>query len=297
LHGAGRMPALPGPIVIRGLGDYNAGMFEQSMDLSDVFAKLKRADESLSEFVAPLWPGVSLAAAWVEGQPRLYKLQGVPPEEGYYLLHVEEDVATVLHAVSDEEARKYRGYLAKTSVILLEHGLAFPASFAERLQGITKPRPIRFAEGAPLQQVASRFDGVNLLFDGAPAADKSSPLAGLFSGSSIFTPGELLGMPGTEKGSEDAALAQAAIIEHPTLDTQYRLEAILDSAHAELLDWSPAGEMLRVLWRKDNVEHTTLLHSTASPITCGICLPGVRTSFDPGALTRLLIDHALDAWE
>ncbi|MHB9024453.1 MAG: hypothetical protein ACYC7E_09790 [Armatimonadota bacterium] len=269
-------------------------MFEQSMDLSDVFAKLKRADESLSEFVAPLWPGVKLAAAWVEGQPRLYRLPDVPEEKGYYLLHVEDDVATVVQPASDEEARKYRGNLAKAKVVLLEFGLAYPASFAERLQGITRPWPIQFAEGAPLQEVAARFDGVNLLFDGA-GADQSSPLAGLFSGSSIFTPGELLGVPGTENVSVDAENVLASLQAQSDLATQYRLEAFLTSSHAELVEWSPKGEQLRVRWRKDETEHTILLPSAASPITSGICLANART-FDPGALTRLLVEHALDAW-
>ncbi len=33
------------------------GMFDESLDLADVLAKLRRADDSLGEFIAPLWPG------------------------------------------------------------------------------------------------------------------------------------------------------------------------------------------------------------------------------------------------
>ena len=174
-------------------------MFDESLELSDVLAKLRRADDSLGEFVAPLWPGVSLAAAWIEGKPRLFALDEVPAEgEGYFLLTITEERARVTRAATAEETRRYLGHLTKSSVILLEPGWAFPASSVERLQGIRGPRPIHFAAGEPLTKVKARYDGLNLLFEGEQQAGKTSAIEDLFSSVSIFAPGDLLGIPGEE---------------------------------------------------------------------------------------------------
>lgn len=271
-------------------------MFGESSDLSDVLRKLKRADEALAEFVAPLWPGVALAAAWMEGRPQLFRVPDAPPAAGYYLLGTDGDAASVLRQAEEHEARQYRGLLEKASVILLEGGFAYPASFAERLQGITAPRPIHFADGAPLQQVIARFDGVNLFYDCRPEeATKSSPLAGLLGESSIFTPGELLGIPGQEAAGGGAEAAQREMAAQPGLATEYRLRAVLDPAGAILHEWSQADDAVTLHWRRLDEARDVVLRDLAPPITSGICLPGAR-GFDPGALTRLLIEHALDRW-
>ena len=270
-------------------------MLGESSDLSDVLKKLKRADEALTEFVAPLWPGVKHVVAWIEGRPQRFRLTDENMQAGYYLLGTQDDAATIVRTAEEQEARQYRGMLEKASVILMEHGLAYPASFAERLQGITAPRPIHFAAGEPLQQVFARFDGINLFFDCRPGEEKKSPLAGLFSESSIFTPGELLGIPGQEAAGSNAETAQREIDDHPGLITEYRLRAVLDPAGAILHEWSKTDSDISLHWRRLDEAHDVVLHTDASPITSGICLPGAR-GFDSAALTRLLIEHALDTW-
>lgn len=257
--------------------------------------KLKRADEALTELVAPLWPGVELVAAWIEGAPRLFRVEGVPDREAYCYFATADEVATVIREASDEEARRFRGHFARASVILLADELAYPASFAERLQGITAPRPIHFAQGAPLTKLLARFDGLNLFHDPGAAGEASGPLAGLFSESSIFTAGELLDTPGKQAAGGEAESALREITAHPELITQYRLGAVLDSAGAALEDWSREGDRIRLRWRRGDEEYSALLARDAAPITSGICLPGAR-GIDVPALTRYLLDHALDPW-
>ena len=135
----------------------------------------------------------------MEKGPQLFQLASAPERAGYYLLGSEGEFASMARPADANEAQRYRNYLDRSTVILLGDELAFPASFAERLQGITGPRPIFFAEGKPLNEVVARFDGLNLLYERTPSAEKSSsPLAGLFSEASIFSPGELLDVPGQE---------------------------------------------------------------------------------------------------
>jgi len=274
-------------------------MSEQSLELSDILARLKRVDESLAEFIAPLWPGVTRAAAWIEGQPRLFRLEEVPAEEGYYLLRIAEETATVVRAAEEEEARKFRGYLTKADVILLEDGLAFPASSVERLQGMTAPRPLRFlpSSAEPLSRVQARFDGLNLYFDGSARKEKAlSPLEELFAEVEIFTPGELLGVPGTTDAADDARQALDRLREDAELQATWTLQAIVESADAVLVDWQREGDGARVHWRKLGEEHTASIAHLAAPITSGISLAGAR-AFDPARLLHLLHEHILDEWE
>lgn len=282
-------------LAIARCAQYNAGMFGESLDLADVMKKLKRADTALTEFVAPLWPGVSQAAAWMEGRPQIFRISDAPEREGYFLLGTQDGTAAILREAEPQEARQFRGYLEKASVILLDCGLAYPASFAERLQGITAPRPIHFAEGKPSQQIIARFDGINLFFDSFPGQEKSSPLAGLFGESSIFTPGELLGIPGQESAGGGAEKEREALRKRPDLAIEYRLNAVLAPTGAILHEWSHTDGEIHLHWRCEDEAHDIVLHSDASPITSGICLPGAR-GFDPSTLTRTLLDHALDTW-
>jgi len=272
-------------------------MFDEPLELSDVLAKLKRADESLAEFIAPLWPGVVLAAAWIEGKPRLFSLEGVPEDrEGYFLLGIDEERARVLREAEEDEIRRYRGYLTKATVILLEDGLAYPASSVERLQGIIAPRPIHFAEGVPLTKVKARYDGLNLLFDSEQRPGKSlSPLEDLFAGVPTITPDELLGIPGPDTAVDEAKEALCRLHQQPDLAIEYRLKAVLDVGGATLIDWAKTEEGIRVHWGRPDEEHTVTLRTPNAPITSGISLAGAR-AFDPATLIRLLIEHVLDAW-
>lgn len=271
-------------------------MFDDGLDLADVLNNLRRADESLTEFVAPLWPGVERAAVWMEGQTRLYQLDDVPAQEGYYLLGTADDRAHPQHLAEERDAQKYRSYLTAASVILLEDGLAYPASFAEQLQGITAPRPIHFAEGEPLRQVQARYDGINLFYDGGPKAKVTSAIEDLFGASDLFSPGELFGIPGETSAGGDAEAALAELREHPDRATEYRLRAVLEPVGAIITEWSRAADgTLTVRWRREDEEHTVRLRQAASPITSGICLPGMR-GFDPSLLLHFLLQHALDSW-
>ncbi len=269
-------------------------MTDDALGLSDVLAKIRRADESLTEFVAPVWPGVARAAVWMEGKPRLFGLDDAPTDAGFYLLGTDTQ-ARVLRPAEPSEVRRFLDFLGKASVILLDDAFAFPASFAERLQGITGPRPIHFAEGEPLAKVQARFDGINLFFDGGTAAKSDNPLAGLFGESSIFSPGELLGVPGTSAAGDEAEAARAKLQANPDAAVELRLRMVLGPAGATLDTWRRDGDTLVVVWQQDGQSHTVTLRNADSPITSGICLPGSR-GFDLGALTRLLLDHALDAW-
>ena len=272
---------------------YNAAMFGESLDLAAVLNRLKRADAALTEFIAPLWPGVQLAGAWMEQGPRLYRVDEAPVQAGYYLLGTRDDAASVIREAEADDAQRYRNYLERAGVILLEHDLAYPASFAERLQGITAPRPIHFAQGEPLRQVVARFDGINLFFERIPGAVKASPLDELLSGNTIFTTGEMLGVPGQDSGGAEQALQ--ALRERPELAIEYQLKSVIAPAGGELLEWQCADEAIALRWRRRDEEHALDLAAPVSPITSGICLPGAR-NFDPAALTRLLVEHALDVW-
>ena len=274
-------------------------MNDESLELSDVLARLKRADESLAEFIAPLWPGVSLAAAWIEGKARLFHLDGVPAEEGYFLLKIEEETAAIVRPAEQEEIRKYLNYLTKAGVTLLDQGLAFPAGSVERLQGITGPYPIHFAEGQPLAQVQARFDGLNLLFDCTVTSIKHSdnPLEELFAGGSSFTIGsDFLDIPGEEVSGEDAPQALERLHANPDLYTEFHLKSVLEAGGAVLERWSREADGLHLRWRRQDEVHTVTLASDNAPITSGISLAGART-FDPALLIRLLHQHILDAWK
>jgi hypothetical protein len=204
-------------------------------------------------------------------------------------------MAHVIREAEPDDAQRYRNYLERATVILLDHELAYPASFAERLQGITKPRPIHFAPILPSQQVVARFDGINLFFERIPGELPFSPLDELFSGNTIFTPGELLGIPGQENASDGATQAQQALDDDPNLLLQYQLSAVLDPAGGVLNDCSLADDALHLRWRRLEETGEITLTSSVSPITSGICLPGAH-GFDSADLTRFLLAHALDAW-
>lgn len=300
----GRSPSHPfiessDRIATRFAGRYNAGMFDQSLDLSDVLARLKRADESLAEFIAPLWPGVSLAAAWIEGKPRLFHLQDVPTQEDYYLLKIEEGSAAITRLAEAEEVRKYLNYLTKASVVLLDQDMAYPAGPIERLQGIIGPHPIRFAQGVPLMQVQARFDGLNLLFDSAMAerGHSDNPLEELFAGGASLSFGsDLLDIPAEEASGEDASQVLDRLRKHPDLYTEYRLKSVLEAGGAVLESWSREADGLHIRWRLEDDVHTVILASDNAPITSGISLAAART-FDPAQLIRLLHEHILDAWK
>ena len=270
-------------------------MFNESLDLADVLAKLKRADESLAEFVAPLWPGVSRAAAWIEGKPRLFRLDEAPAVAGYYLLRIADETAVVVRPAEDEEARKFRGYLTKASVILLDDGLAFPASSVERLQGMSAPRPLHFAAGVPLAPVQARFDGLNLFFDGVRGKQALTPLEEIFAQVDIFAPGDLLSAPGSETAGDDAAQALDALRAHPELRDEWTLRAVVESAGGAWRGWSREARGGRVRWELAGDAHEAHIETIAAPITSGISLAGART-FDPASLSRLLHEHILDAW-
>ena len=270
-------------------------MFGESLDLASVLNRLKRADEALTEFIAPLWPGVALAGAWMEHGPCLFRVEETPAQAGYYLLGTQGDTARVIRAAEADDAQRYRNYLERAAVILLEHDLAYPASFAERLQGITAPRPLHFAQGIPLQQVVARFDGINLFFDRMPGETKSSPLDGLFSGNTIFTPGEMLGVPGQDSAGGGAEQAQQAMQENAQLIIEYQLKAVIEPAGGIISELAVEAGAIHLHWRRLEEAHDVTLASPACPITSGICLPGAR-GFDPAALTRLLLEHALDVW-
>jgi len=271
-------------------------MFDESLELSDVLARLRRADESLEEFVAPLWPGVRLAAAWIEGKARLFHLEETPAEEGYYLLKIAEQTAALLRPADEEEICKYLGYLTKASVILLERGMAFPAGSIERLQGITGPHPIHFAQGEPLARVQARFDGVNLYFAGAAAVRHSdNPLEELFSGQSLAIGEDMLDIHGEQASGEDAARALERLRENADLYTEYRLRSVLETAGAVLEEWRREDGGLHLRWRLEDEVHAVTIASDGSPITSGISLAGAR-AFDPATLIRLLHQHILDAW-
>ncbi len=266
-------------------------MFDESLDLSEVMRGLKRADEALTECIAPVWGGVQLVAAWMEGRPRLYRLTAPSEHEGYFLLTTEGESATISRSAEPDEVNRYLRLLPPARVVLLEDGLAYPATFAERLQGITGPRPIHFALEPALTEVQARFDGLNLYAE-ARAAEPDNPLAGLFGNASIFTPGELLDVPGS---GEDAHAVQDILLADPGRAITYRLEAILTAAAATLVSWTHADGLV-VLWLRDEVVHETYLPAAVPPITTGICLPGART-FAAGKLARFLLAHALDTWE
>jgi hypothetical protein len=270
-------------------------MTDNGFNLSDVLSQLKRADDALTEFTAPLWPGVQLAAVWMEGAARLFRVEDVPAQEGYYHLATEGDVARPVRNAVEKDVDNFLHYLAKAKVLLLCDGLAFPASHAERLQGITGPRTIHLADGRPLEEVHARFDGINLFLDHDTMDKKKAPFGDLFTEDSIFAPGSLLGTPGENTAEEEAETVLHDLVAHPDQVTHFRLDSVLVPAGAMLEEWAWDGGQLTFTWRRLDEEYTTTIAQAASPITTGICLPGAK-GFDPGRLTRMLLDHALDAW-
>lgn len=282
------------------LARYNAPMFDDALDLSDVLARLKRADESLAEFVAPLWPGVVMAAAWIEGKPRLFRLPDVPAAEGYYSLTIDEHTATVVRAAENHEIKSFLNYLGKASVILLDGGLAYPAGSVERLQGITAPRPIHFAPDTLLARVQARFDGLNLFYDSAAKGgnksdDPFAELLGMPAADGLDD--DLFGLLGDDDGDASAQKALDRLHEDPQRYDEARLTAVVETAGAVLSSWSKEPDGYAVRWRREDAVHDIRLAHAAAPITSGISLAGARArSFDPATLVRELHQHILDAW-
>jgi hypothetical protein len=264
-------------------------MFDTGSDLSDVFRTLRHADDALTEFVAPWWAGVTRVAAWLEKRPQIVPLVETPEGEGYWYFATADGSARPLRSATPEEHTRYLRLLPRAEVILLEGGLAFPGSFAERLLGITGPHPIHFAIGDPLTRADARFDGLTLLYEKAHGAS-DRPLAGLLAGNSIFTMGEMLAPPdGDAAGGAKAALA--ALRDDPTQTVSVRLTALCAASGAELISFTTEGNQLSITRRTPDGERTAVLSSPDAAIAAGICLPGAAT-FDPSALTRALLQHA-----
>lgn len=269
-------------------------MFGESLDLSAVLNSLKRADAALNEFVAPLWPTVSGVVAWMENGPQLFTVDGAPSLPGYYLLVCDGNSAKVVQEATTDDAQRYRNYLDRANVILLANDFAYPATFAERLQGITSPRPIYFAPAEPMLQVVARYDGINLFYDRTPGPAVENPLSALFSGNEVFTTGELLDIPGEESIDERASSAND-LLSDIHQQAEFRLKSLLEPLHAELMKWEPREDGFQISWLWHEVEHTTRVKDLSSPLSSGICLAGAR-NFDGSALTRMLLEHLLDSW-
>lgn len=270
-------------------------MFGESLDLSAVLNSLKRADAALSEFVAPLWPAVCGVVAWMEHGPQLFALTEAASAPGYYQLSCDGDSAAIIQEASADDAQRYRNYLERANVILLDSDFAYPATFAERLQGITAPRPIFFAPPEPMLQIVARYDGINLFYDRTPSTEPESPLAGLFSGNSVFTTGEMLDVPG-EDSVHDRANAANNLLNDSQYQVEMRIKALLDPAGAELIQWSRREYGFQIVWRRQCNEYNTRVSEIDSPLSTGICLSGSR-NFDGSALTRLLLENLLNSWE
>jgi len=265
-------------------------MSEQFFELSDVLQKLRHADDALTEFIAPAWPGVTRVVAWMEHGPRSFDIAEAPKNSGYYLFGTDEDPVKILRPASKEEINRYLNLLPAAQVILLPDDMAYPATFAEKLQGITAPVYLHFAHGEALERVHARFDGVNLLYDGLKVAEKESPLAGLFSGSSIFAPGELLDVPGGEGSEEEAAIMADKLLANQDLADEFTFQAMLKAIGGELLEYELRDDDLYHLrWSCNGSEYSFTLPLPSSPVVAGICLAGSR-GFDPGRLTKLLLE-------
>lgn len=265
-------------------------MSEQFFELSDVLQKLRHADDALTEFIAPYWPGVIQVAAWMEHEAQVFDIANTTHLAGYYIFSTDDNPASIVRPATEEEISRYLNLLPLAQVILLPDNMAFPATFAEKLQGITAPMLLHFAHGETLDRARARFDGVNLLYDGLKIDDRESPLAGLFSSSFIFSPGELLDVPGGEGSDEEAASRAEKLLANQDLASELALQSLVHAIGGEFVSFELRDDDLYHLrWRQHDVEHTVSLPLPCSPIVSGICLAGSR-GYDQGRLTKLLLE-------
>ncbi len=265
-------------------------MSEQFFELSDVLQKLRHADDALTEFIAPYWPGVIQVAAWMEHGAQIFDIANTPNTAGYYIFNTDADPAQIVRPATEDERSRYLNLLPLAQVIILPDNMAFPATFAEKLQGMTAPMLLHFAHGETLDRARARFDGVNLLYDSLKIDDRESPLAGLFSSSSIFSPGELLDVPGGEGADDEAAAMADKLLANQDLASEFALQGMVHAVGGELVSFELRDDDLYHLrWRQHDIEHSVSLPLPCSPIVTGICLAGAR-GYDQGRLTKLLLE-------
>jgi hypothetical protein len=266
-------------------------MFDAPFELADVLSRLRRADVALHEFVAPVWPGVRGAVAWVEGRAKLYALEAVPETPAYVVCVLTDAGAHVDRPATPEEAALFCCKLPQLAVVLLADSLAYPAGLAERLQGVTAPRPIWFAPEAPLAPATARFDGVNLFYD----APRNPPTRSGRDLPSLFATDDLFGPPKRAGEDEEARAILETLQADPALGTTARLQAILEAAGAACVHWERGAAGIEIVWRRGLERVTATLRTIASPLTSGICL-AQPTPLNAPCLAQLLQAHLLDYW-
>jgi hypothetical protein len=272
---------------------YNGSMFDAGPDLADVLRSLRRADDALTEFVAPWWPGVVSVVAWLDNRPQALPLAALPESAGYWYFAVAESAARPVREAERDEVTRYLRLLPRAEVLVLEENLAYPATLAERLLGITAPHPIHFLGNvAPLTRITARFDGLSLFPEQAMATPNAAlgGLSALLAGNSIFTAGDLLDVPdgGAAEGAEAALASIRAVVE--CADT-WRLGALCRAIGVDLTGWRHVPEGFSVSWHAEDGEHQAVIPTADAPVAAGICLPGART-FNPAQLTHALLQQA-----
>ncbi len=270
-------------------------MFEPDIDFGQAMNMLKRADATLREFIAPVWPGVKYVAAWIDKKPRGYFLTDTFDAEKWVVFErQEDDIIKLLRDAEPAEISKFLNFMPKFGVHLIGCGMVFPAELADKLRGISGPMPAVFAPSEAGKRVQVRYDGVNIFFDGEEGKAKEQH-ADPFAGSALFDPGDSFSLSGKEECKEEADKMAEALTTDKNKKKVWTMKALVKTAKRELKSMVYENEKYYIEVQDDNGIEKLIIDKAVSPITSGISLGGSR-DMDIRALTRKLQDSLIISW-
>jgi hypothetical protein len=270
-------------------------MFEPDINFGQAMNMLKRADATLREFVAPVWPGVKYTVAWIDKRPHGYFLTDKFDCEKWVVFErQEDDTIKLLRGADPAEINKFMSFMPKFGVHLIGGGMIFPAELADKMRGISGPMPAIFAPKEAGKRVQVRFDGVNVLFDGEEGkaiAQHADP----FAGSALFDPGDSFSLSGKEECKEEADKMAEALAADKSKKKVWIMKALIKIAKRELKSMVLEDGKYYIDVQDENGTESLIIEKAVSPVTTGISLGGSR-DLDVRALTRKLQESIILAW-
>jgi hypothetical protein len=270
-------------------------MFEPDIDFGQAMNMLKRADATLREFVAPVWPGLKFAAVWIDKKPRGYFLpESFDTEKWVVFERQEDDSIKLLRDADPAEIEKFLNFMPKFGVHLIGDGMVYPAELADKMRGISGAMPALFAPRESGKRVQVRFDGVNIFFDGEEGKAKEKH-ADPFAGSALFDPGDSFALSGKEECKEEADKTADALKADKNKKKVWTMKALVKIAKRELKSMVYENGKYHIEVQDENGIEKLVIEKIASPVTTGISLGGSR-DLDVRALTRKLQESLIMAW-
>ncbi len=270
-------------------------MFEPDIDFGQALNIFKRADATLREFVAPVWPGVRYVVAWIDKKPRGYFLPSdINSEKWVVFERQEDDTIKLLRDADVGEIGKFMGFMPKFGVHLVGEGMIFPAELADKMRGISGPMPAIFAPKESGKRVQVRFDGVNVIYDGEEGKAISQH-ADPFAGSALFDPGDSFALSGKEECKEEADKIAEALIADKNKKKVWIMKSLIKIAKRELKSMVFEDGKYYIDVKDENGMEKLIIDKAISPITTGISLGGSR-DLDVRALSRKLQESIILAW-